>query len=192
MCGLTRAEQRARITSPPPAGSATPDAAQEASSLLSCKKKPLLVHVQLVSHHNPQIVFHKAALQPISPQSVLVCGVIPPQVQDFSCCFVELHVVLVMSAHFSARQGPSGLQHTYQVYQPLLPVLCHHKLAEGVLCPIIQVINEEVVWYWPQCTSSDWPLAGRCLIDDNPLNPAVQPVFSPPYCSLLVCNSTVF
>lgn len=57
---------------------------------------------------------------------------------------------------------------------------------------IIQAINEEVVWYWPQRTSSDWPLAGRCLIDDNPLNPAVQPVFSPLYCSLLVCNSTVF
>lgn len=62
-----------------------------------------------------------------------------------------------------------------------------HKLVEGGLCPIIQVINEDVktvqAQYKPlQYTSSDWPSGGICAAGQNPLSMATQPVFHVPHC----------
>lgn len=37
-------------------------------------------------------------------------------------------------------------------YQLLFPILYHLQLlAEGALCPVIQVVNEDFKWSWPQC-----------------------------------------
>lgn len=63
------------------------------------------------------------------------------------------------------------------------------KLAEGVLCPIIQVIDEDIkecyLWCGPLAhTSRDLPPAGVFAADHNPSSLAVQAVFSPSHCSL--------
>lgn len=49
-------------------------------------------------------------------------------------------------------------------HQPLLPVLHHIKLAKGAVCPITQLINEDVNEHWPQYqpltyANSNWPPA---------------------------------
>ena len=100
-----------------------------------------------------------------------------------------------------ARWGPSGWWHGCLVCRPHLPVLYHLQIAEGTLCPIIQVINEEVKLYWSQFwllgwTTSDWPPAGLPAFDHNILSPAVQLVSSRHDCPLIylvhilpVCHS---
>jgi len=41
-----------------------------------------------LNHHNPSVLFSKAAFQPGSPQHVLVLGDVSPQVQKFAVsCF---------------------------------------------------------------------------------------------------------
>jgi len=70
---------------------------------------------------------------------------------------------------------------------PTIPpnILC--KLGEGVLCPIIQVINEAVKQFWLQYQplgyiTNGWSSDGLWVADKNPLSTAVQPVFSTPHC----------
>lgn len=54
-----------------------------------------------------------------------------------------------------------------------LVIIC--KVVEGVLCPIIQLINEVVKQYWtqyqwPEHNPSDWPAAGLCATAHNSLS----------------------
>lgn len=49
-------------------------------SLLAARA--LVSHGQLAIYHYPEVLLHKAALQQVSLQPVLVLGVIPPQGQD--------------------------------------------------------------------------------------------------------------
>lgn len=62
---------------------------QDNISLLHCKGV-LLVHVQFGIHRNSQILFCRAAFQPVSPQYILVHGDIPPQVQNLAFPFTNL------------------------------------------------------------------------------------------------------
>ena len=60
------------------------------------------------------------------------------------------------------------------------------KLAEDMLCPISQVINEDVEKDWPQYwflgySATYWPPTGLRAMDHNLLGPAIQPVFSSCY-----------
>lgn len=75
----------------------------------------LLAHGQPV-HQGPEVLLRKADFI-CWPQYILVYGVIPPQGQDFSFPFVELHDIHV---------GPF-LQHVEVplANQPVLPVLYH-------------------------------------------------------------------
>ena len=87
-------------------------------------------------------------------------------------CFLLMNFMKFLLAYYSAFWHPSECQCNQLVYQPLLPVYVIIKLAEGALCPIIQVINEVVKRYWPQywClgyTSSDFPPSGL-YADHNP------------------------
>ena len=79
-------------------------------------------------------------------------------------------------------QGPSGIRATPPSF------VSTHKLGEGALCPIIQVINKYAKWYWPQYwplgyTTSNWPLDGLDATNYKPLSPSVL-AFSPPLCPL--------
>lgn len=40
----------------------------------------LLAHDQLAAHQDTQVLLHRATVQEVSPQSILVLGVILPQV----------------------------------------------------------------------------------------------------------------
>ena len=87
-----------------------------------------------------------------------------------------------------ACRGPSGWQHDPLACQPLLPVLCHP--AEDALCPIIQIINEDIKEDQAQFsplgyTANSWPPTRPCAIDHHPLSPAIQIAFSPPHCLLI-------
>ena len=119
-----------------------PNAAQDTISLLY-NKGTLLAHVQLGVHQDPHVLFCKAAFQPVGPQHVLVDGVVPPQVQDFALPLVEQHEAPV-SPFLQLVQVPLNGSTTLWCIGPSsqFGVIC--KLAEGALCPIIQIINEIV------------------------------------------------
>lgn len=57
------------------------------------------------------------------------------------------------------------------------------NLLEGILCPIIWVINEDVKGYWPlyQPLLSDWCPAGLDAALHNPLGPVDQLIFIAPH-----------
>jgi len=67
-------------------------AAQDMVGLLACKCT-LVAHVQLFTHQYPQVLLGRAALNPFTPQPVLIVGVALTQVKDFALGLVELHVV---------------------------------------------------------------------------------------------------
>ena len=50
-----------------------------------------LGHGYLLIHQHSQVLLCRAALQQVSPEPVLMHGVIPPQVQDLALALVELH-----------------------------------------------------------------------------------------------------
>lgn len=63
------------------------------------------------------------------------------------------------------------------------------QLSLKVWHSIIQVIKEDVKHCGPQYwslpgTTNDWPPAGLCAVDANPLGLTVQPVLNPLHCSL--------
>ncbi|KAK4818015.1 hypothetical protein QYF61_004128 [Mycteria americana] len=68
---------------PRPAGHAAFDAAQGTVGFLGCQCT-LLAHVQLFIHQYPQVLLHRAALNPFIPQPVLILGVALTQVQDLN------------------------------------------------------------------------------------------------------------
>jgi len=84
----------------------------------------------------------KLTLQQVCPKPVLVHGVVPPQVQDPALALVELQVLLCLA-----------LQPVQVTLNGSTACWCIHcssqfcvisKLAEGALCPFIQIIDEEV------------------------------------------------
>ncbi|KAK4811179.1 hypothetical protein QYF61_019810 [Mycteria americana] len=77
---------------PRPAGHASFDTAQDTIGFLGCERT-LLAHVQFFIHHYPQVLLLSAALNPFIPQSVLILGIAPMQVQDLALGFVELQEV---------------------------------------------------------------------------------------------------
>lgn len=106
----------------------------------------LLCHVQIWFHQSFQ---------------VLVCQAVPPfpevvprmswwwmglLLSSVGLCTYPCWILWVFWQDISpACWGPP----TALVYQQLLPVLCHQPpLAEGTLCPIIQINNEGVDWDW--------------------------------------------
>ena len=122
---------------PRPAGYAFFNAAQDAIHLL-CSKGTLLPHVQLVVHQDTQVLFCKAAFQLGDPQSILVL-----MVQDFPLLHVGHHEVPVspfLQPVDVCLHGSTTLwciSHSCQ-----FGVIC--RLAEGTLCPVIQIVNDIV------------------------------------------------
>lgn len=84
---LAKDEQRGRVWS---AGSVLLNEAQDVDDLLFCKVT-LLTYVQLGIHQDPQGLFLKAVFQLGGYQHILVHGVVPSQVQNFTLPFSKLH-----------------------------------------------------------------------------------------------------
>lgn len=82
----------------------------------------------------------------ISPYSVLLDGVVLPQVHDLAVPLVEHHDVPVSPFLQLTDDGSMtfwGISHSFQ-----LGVTC--KLAKGTLCSIIKFINEDAALDWTQ------------------------------------------
>ena len=77
---------------PPPAGYAAFDATQDSVGFVGCELA-LTAHVQLFIHQYPQVLLGRAALKPFLPQTVLILGVVPTQMQDLALGLVEPHGV---------------------------------------------------------------------------------------------------
>lgn len=74
---------------PRPFGNTPPNAAQETAGRLG-HQGTLLACFPFGVHQDTQILFCKALFQLASPQHILVHGLVPPQVQDFSILLAEL------------------------------------------------------------------------------------------------------
>ncbi|PKU41419.1 hypothetical protein llap_8284 [Limosa lapponica baueri] len=105
--------------------------------------------VILLSTRTPRSFFHRAVLQRVSPQPVLVHGVIPPQVQHPTLARVEFHQIPLCPALQPVQFSLYGstafwcVSHTSQ--------FCTiSKLAEGTLHPFIQVIDGYIEEDWTQ------------------------------------------
>ncbi|CAM9285466.1 unnamed protein product, partial [Bubo scandiacus] len=82
---------------PSPDGHTISDTSQDAVYLLGhLGTGSFLAHVQLGVHQDTQGFFYQAAFHLSGPQHIVVCGVVPPQVQDYALLFLELHEVLVI------------------------------------------------------------------------------------------------
>lgn len=99
-------------------------------------------------HHHPVPLPHllvQTAFQPIHPQPVLGQQVIPPQAQDSMFLVVETHKIS-LSPFLQLIKAPlEGCITVCLVYHPHLGLPT--KLAEGPLCPIIQLSNEGIKQY---------------------------------------------
>ncbi|KAK4814406.1 hypothetical protein QYF61_018165 [Mycteria americana] len=120
--------------------------AQGTIGLLGCERT-LSAHVQLFIHQYPQVLLHRAALNPFTPQPVLIPGVALTQMQDPALGLVEPHEVhmgLLLQLVQIPLDGIPSLRRVNRTTQ--LGVVC--KLAEGVLDPTVYVIDEDVKQYW--------------------------------------------
>lgn len=75
-----------------PADNTLPNAAQGAVGSLCCKVTSLAC-VQMIAHHDTQVLLCRSAFQPAGLYLVLVSQVVLHQVQHFALYFIELHEV---------------------------------------------------------------------------------------------------
>ncbi|GAB0181886.1 cAMP-dependent protein kinase inhibitor alpha [Grus japonensis] len=103
----------------------------------------------MFNYRDSQGLFCQAAFQLSSPQYVLVDGVVPPQAQDFALPLVELCEIPVSPFLQPVEVPLDGITaFWYIIHSFQFGVIC--KLAEGTLCPIIQIVNEEIEQDWTQ------------------------------------------
>ena len=77
---------------PRPAAHTPPNASQDPIGFLG-SQGTLLAHGQPVIHQDTQVALHRAALQQVHPDPVLMHGVVPAQVEDPAFAFVEPYQV---------------------------------------------------------------------------------------------------
>ncbi|KAK4830689.1 hypothetical protein QYF61_012858 [Mycteria americana] len=141
-------EYRGTITPLSPAGHTISDTSQDAIGLVG-HLGTLLAHIQAAVNQHPQVLFHRAAFQPLFPKPVALHGVVVTQVQDPALGLVKPHTI-----------GPSPSIQPVQVPLQSLPtlqqintstqfgVIC--KLTEGALDPLVQIIDKDMKQNWPQ------------------------------------------
>ena len=88
-------------------------------------------------------------LTPPMSQCVMVCGAIPPCMQDLAFPLVELHNVPV-SPFLQHVEVPLNWSTTIWCISRSSQFCTICKLSDGALYPTIHVMNEEVKEYWPQ------------------------------------------
>ncbi|KAK4828379.1 hypothetical protein QYF61_026117, partial [Mycteria americana] len=77
---------------PSPAGHAIFDTSQDAIGFLG-RLGTLLAHIQVAVNKHPQVLFHRAAFQPLFPKPVALHGVAVAQVQDLALGLVKPHTI---------------------------------------------------------------------------------------------------
>ncbi|KAK4829415.1 hypothetical protein QYF61_003979 [Mycteria americana] len=133
---------------PSPAGHAIPDTSQDAICLLG-HLGTLLAHIQAAVDQHPQVLFHRAAFQPLFPKPVALHGVAVAQVQDLARGLVEAHTTGPSPSIQPVQIPLQSLPTLKQVDTPAqFGVIC--KLTEVALDPLIQIIDKDIKQNWPQ------------------------------------------
>ncbi|KAK4812409.1 hypothetical protein QYF61_019643 [Mycteria americana] len=149
----------------------------------------LLAHIEVAVNQHPQVLFCRAAFQPLFPKPVTLHGVAVTQVQDLALSLVEPHTI-----------GPSPLTQPIQVPLQSLPplkqitpaqlgVICN--LTEGALDPLVQIIDKDIKQDWPHHralgdTTSDRPPTGGWRHNHFPGQPV--PTLDNPFCEVKFPN----
>jgi len=107
--------------------------------------------------------------------------VIPPQVQDSTLALVKPHQVPLCPALQSVQVLLNGST-TFRYVSQSSQLCIISKLAEGGLCPFIQVADKDT----EQVQTEHRPLGNTtstrpCITYDNPLSSDSQSVLSPPH-----------
>lgn len=115
---------------------------------LLMQPRTLLVLLAARVHHGLELGVYGLTLPSCFPagwpQCILVYGVVPSHVQDFSFPFVDICEVSA-SPLSQPVQVPLNGNTTFWCISHSSQFCVSCKLAEGALCPIVHVINEDVV-----------------------------------------------
>ncbi|KAK4812179.1 hypothetical protein QYF61_009071 [Mycteria americana] len=133
---------------PTPAGHTIPGTSQDAVGFLGYLST-LPAHVQLAVNQHPQVLFHRAAFQPLFPKPVVLHGVVVTEAQDPALGIVEPHTI-DLGPSIQPVQIPLQSSPTLRQINTLTQfgVIC--KLTEGALNPLIQIIDKDIKQDWPQ------------------------------------------
>ncbi|KAK4806900.1 hypothetical protein QYF61_012621 [Mycteria americana] len=167
---------------PSPAGHTVFDTSQGAIAFLG-HLGTLLAHIQAAVNQHSQVLFCRAAFQPLFPKPVALHGVVVAQVQDLALGLVEPHTIGPSPSIQPVQVPLQSLPTLKQINAPAqLGVIC--KLTEGALDPFVQIIDKDIKQDWPQHralgdTTCDRPPTGVNSIHHHSLGPAIQPVLYP-------------
>ncbi|KAK4811014.1 hypothetical protein QYF61_015718 [Mycteria americana] len=156
---------------------------EDTVGILGCEHT-LSAHVQLFVHQYPQVLLHRAALNPFSTQPVFVLEIAPTHVQDLALGLVELHEVPMGPPLKPVKvplDGIPSLRCTNRTTQ--LGVIC--RLAEGALNPTVHVADKDVKQHRSQYqplrnATHHWSPLGHRAVDRNSLSVTIQPIPYPP------------
>ncbi|GAB0186435.1 hypothetical protein GRJ2_001108800 [Grus japonensis] len=133
---------------PSPDGHTIADTSQDAVGLLG-HLGTLLAHIQLAVNQHLQVLFCRAAFQPLFPKPAALHGIVVTQVQDLAPSLVESHPVGLDPSIQPVQIPLQSLPTLKQINTPAqLGVTC--KLTEGALNPLIQIIDKDIKDNWPQ------------------------------------------
>ncbi|KAK4813546.1 LOW QUALITY PROTEIN: hypothetical protein QYF61_009589 [Mycteria americana] len=133
---------------PSPAGHAIFGTSQDAVGFLG-HLGTLLAHIQPAVDQHAQVLFFQAAFQPLFPKPVALHGVVVIQVQDLALGLVEPHTIGLGPSMQPVQVPLQSLPTLKQIDVPAkLGVIC--KLTEGILSPLIQIIDKDIKQDWPQ------------------------------------------
>ncbi|KAK4807192.1 hypothetical protein QYF61_024312 [Mycteria americana] len=167
---------------PSPAGHTISDTSQDAIGFLG-HLGTLLAHIQPAVNQHPQVLFCRAAFQPLFPKPVALHGVAVAQVQDLALGLVKPHTIDLGPSIQPVQVPLQSLPPLKQINTPTqLGVIC--KLAEGALDPFVQIIDKDIKQNWPQHralgnTACERPPTGVNSIHHHSLGLAMQPVLYP-------------
>ncbi|KAK4832903.1 hypothetical protein QYF61_026546 [Mycteria americana] len=182
--GLTRVEQRGRITS-----------LDLLVTLLLMQPRIQLAFWAASAHCRVLLSFlstntpksfssGRAALNPFSAQPVFVLGIVPTHVQDLALGPVELHEVHTCPPLKPVKVPLDGIPSLQRV-DSTTQLGDVGKLAEGALNPTVHVTDKDVKQrqsqYQPlRNTTHHWYPLGHRAIDCNSLSATIQPIPYPP------------
>ncbi|KAK4819998.1 hypothetical protein QYF61_017377 [Mycteria americana] len=109
----------------------------------------LLAHVQPAVNQHPQVLFCRAAFEPLFPKPVALHGVAGAQEQDPALGLVKPHTIDLGPL---IQPVPIPLQSLLTLKKVDTPtqfgVIC--KFTEGALNPLIQIVDKDTKQDWPQ------------------------------------------
>ncbi|KAK4810949.1 hypothetical protein QYF61_013357 [Mycteria americana] len=167
---------------PSPAGHTIPDTSQDAVGFLG-HLGTLLAHIQVAVNQHPQVLFCRAAFQPLFPKPVALHGVVVAQVQDPALSLVKPHTIDLGPSIQPVQVPLQSLLTLKEINTPTqCGVVC--KLTEGALDPFVQIIDKDIKQNWPQHralgnTACHRPPTRVNSIHHHSFGPAIQPVLYP-------------